>query len=192
MIPDRPPVMSGCFRGNLDVDDYAAISFNRAGLRSVNGGFENGGLTSVSSWYTIGTISKITSGQQSGAYSAEMDNGDWLQQRIRVEHPPASVTFRTRYKTNGTTTRSFKGRFRQVSFSGSACGSGVFPPGLNYDSATVGAWTTVMNDPLTAASAWTAYTGPASPSLSSFAAVDVDLAVSVSGSGKLWLDDVRF
>ena len=69
------PVMSGCFRGNLDVDDYAAISFNRAGLRSVNGGFENGGLTSVSSWYTIGTISKITSGQQSGAYSAEMDNG---------------------------------------------------------------------------------------------------------------------
>ena len=79
-----------------------------------------------------------------------------------------------------------------MSFSGSACGSGVFPPGLNYDSATVGAWTTVMNDPLTAASAWTAYTGPASPSLSSFAAVDVDLAVSVSGSGKLWLDDVRF
>lgn len=182
--------LTGCVRGAFSTDDRAALSDRFDGSRIADGGFEN----TTFNWYRPATT-RVSNFTFQGSWAIQFSNGGSLQQRVRVHGPAlATANYTLRYKTTGTASRAYKGRWRTVDYPAGAttCGTSFWPPNdLNLDSTSpgLGAWTTITNN-LAPSASWIQALAGGTQSLPAADAHDIETIIVNNGTGSLWVDNV--
>jgi hypothetical protein len=175
------PLMSGCVRPPGVVaprtDDLASVSHKASNSNMTpNGGFE---WASLDMFAKTGTVAFDSTYRFSGTRSARIDGVGSITQRVRMTTPVATEVFRTRYKTNSTTSK-FKAQVRSVAQTEDAT-CPMSPTGF-------GSWSYAINATLGSATSWTYKNATFSLS-----AVTVDAEITMLNNTpgvSVWVDDM--
>jgi hypothetical protein len=181
------PLMRGCF-GTPQIqakDDWARVSYRWESAITANSGFENPGMWS-------GTFQRQSGHGFQGTYDAGVSAGNTIQSATRVS-PPLAYGSRARvmYKSNAGASSTFKMNYRTVDYpSGITCGGPYSPDTLQWNSPTVGAWVSGVNEALPSTfGAWTSV-NRAIPALPAADGMDYNVVLS-STTDWLFIDNAE-
>jgi hypothetical protein len=194
--PSSEPYMTTCgdvsLARTLTSDDVAAVLYREYGYSTAGDGYENG----LTYWLQSpsGAVTLQTASPYDGHDYARISPGSgyYVGQIVR-SLPVANPYFVDfAYKTNGSSTSSYKLYYRDVSYDTTTQTQCQWPNNWDMNNPHVGAEVQIAPaNSVPVSSSWTTYTGVGINVPGSHDAIDLDVRVYNGSGGYLFVDDLR-